>query len=257
MFLADVQLTGISIGGVGTTITANLPVGVSAGSYRVTVSQPSGAATFDVTLGAQGAEGPAGPPGPPGPQGDPGFPGPQGPEGLMGPMGSQGPAGPAGPQGPQGPQGFDGPTGATGATGMTGAQGPAGPVGPAGPSGLLQNQFTSTGTSGIQVDTAFIGPLVTFTVAAGQKIFVIANHALGSTAVGGADGLDLFICYRSTVVGSTIVTVGGGSLNQQVQQNTRQIFGLSAITGPLAAGQYQAGLCGSDNAGNTNWNSNE
>lgn len=261
VYLADVQLTGISIGGVGTTITANLPVGVGAGSYRVSVVQPSGMATFDVTLGAQGAEGPAGPPGPPGPQGDPGEAGPIGPQGPQGPAGPQGFDGATGPQGPQGPTGMTGatgPQGPQGPTGMTGATGPAGPAGPAGPSGLLANAFASgNAVNPIPTTTEFLGPTVVLTAAANQRLFITADQALGSTI--GADGLNLYICYRSTSApaGTAPTTVGGGSFGHKVAANTRQSFGLSAITPNLAPGSYAAGLCGLDSSGNTNWNSNE
>jgi hypothetical protein len=261
VYLADTQLTGISIGGVGTTITANLPVGVSAGSYRVTVVQSSGTASFDVTLGAQGAEGPAGPPGPPGPQGDPGQPGDPGlpgPAGPQGDPGTPGPAGPAGPAGPVGMTGATGPQGLPGPVGMTGATGPAGPVGPQGPSGLVANAFASgNAVNPIPTNTDFLGPTVTLTVAANQKLFITADQALGSTI--GADGLNLYICFRSTSApaGTAPTTVGGGSFGHKVAASTRQSFGLSAITPNLTAGTYAAGLCGLDSSGNTNWNSNE
>ncbi|MGA2741121.1 MAG: IPT/TIG domain-containing protein [Bryobacteraceae bacterium] len=60
-------------------IVANLPAGLAAGTYRMTVNNGSGTlGVFDVSNGSVGPQGPAGPAGP------------------------QGPAGPAGPQGPAG-----------------------------------------------------------------------------------------------------------------------------------------------------------
>ena len=80
-----------------TQIVANLPAGLAAGTYRMTVSNGSGTqGLFDVTNGAVGPQGPAGPSGP------------QGPTGAAGPAGPQGPTGATGPQGPAGPQGPSG-----------------------------------------------------------------------------------------------------------------------------------------------------
>jgi hypothetical protein len=68
-----------------TRIVANLPAGLAAGTYRMTVSNGSGTlGVFDLTNGAVGPRGPAGPAGP------------QGATGATGPAGSQGPAGPQG-----------------------------------------------------------------------------------------------------------------------------------------------------------------
>ena len=128
-------------------IKAWLPVGITPGSYRVTVSRGTGAVqndSFAVTIGAAGpigATGPQGAQGEPGPQGDqgptgpPGATGAQGPQGDTGPQGPQGDPGPQGPTGEQGPQGATGPQGIPGPTGATGPQGPQGPIGPQGPAG--------------------------------------------------------------------------------------------------------------------------
>jgi hypothetical protein len=284
VYLADVQLTGVSIGNMGGTITANLPLGVGAGSYRVTVVQSTGTATFDVTLGAQGAQGEAGPPGPPGPQGDPGAPGepgpvgpagpagpagPQGDPGPMGPTGETGPAGPqgmagavgpAGPPGPAGPAGPAGPTGPAGAQGPQGLQGPQGVQGPAGPSGIATVVFTSgLGANSGGVPSAaedFIGPTVNVTIATGQEIFVTASKALGSSAAGGASDLDIWVCYRSTAVGAPITKVGGGILNLTAPQNARQIYSINGVAVGLPTGTYSVGMCGVSSTA-ANWNNNE
>jgi hypothetical protein len=62
-------------------IVANLPAGLAAGTYRMTVDNGAGAlGIFDVTNGAVGPQGPAGPAGP---QGATGATGPQGPAGSL------------------------------------------------------------------------------------------------------------------------------------------------------------------------------
>lgn len=57
------------------TFTAELPSGIGAGAYLLSVYNDKGAVAFALTLGAVGPAGPAGPEGPPGP------PGPEGPPG--------------------------------------------------------------------------------------------------------------------------------------------------------------------------------
>jgi hypothetical protein len=71
-----------------TQILASLPTGLTAGSFRLTVSNgTSTPGVFDSTYGAVGPQGATGP------------------AGAAGPQGAPGPAGPAGPTGPQGPAG--------------------------------------------------------------------------------------------------------------------------------------------------------
>src|SRR2546422_1264691 len=70
-----------------TQIVAQLPPGLTSGSYLLTVRTGNGSSESDSTIiviGAVGPQGPSGPPGPPGP------PGPQGPTGPQGPPGPQG-----------------------------------------------------------------------------------------------------------------------------------------------------------------------
>ena len=99
-----------------TSVVATLPTGLTAGTYRLRITNSSGNAyDFDVAYGATGPQGP------------------------MGPQGIQGPAGAQGAQGAQGPQGVPGQTGPTGAQGPPGPQGPAGPAAPAGPRVLDSN----------------------------------------------------------------------------------------------------------------------
>jgi len=115
------------VSAASTQIVADLPAGLGAGAFNLTVSNGT-SASFDVTVGTVGPQGPAGPTGAQGPRGAAGATGPAGP---TGPTGATGPAGPAGPQGAKG---------ATGPTGATGANGPAGPTGPSGPAGATGPQ---------------------------------------------------------------------------------------------------------------------
>lgn len=136
-----------------TSITADLPAGIAAGSYLLGVDTGHGQhfTTFTAAVGQIGATGPAGP------QGPAGAPGPQGPQGATGAPGAQGPAG---PQGPQGLPGAAGPAGPIGATGATGAQGPAGPPGPQGQTGPqgVAGPAGQTGPAGPAGPTGNTGP---------------------------------------------------------------------------------------------------
>jgi len=85
-----VKINGASVTVVShntTKIVVDLPSGLAAGSYLLSVTQGTTTTSFDLTLGAVGPQGP------------------QGPAGPAGPAGAEGPSGPTGPQGPQGPQG--------------------------------------------------------------------------------------------------------------------------------------------------------
>lgn len=217
--------------------------------------------------------GPTGPTGPQGPQGAAGVQGPQGPAGPQGAQGPFGPMGPAGPAGPQGAQGLAGPAGAAGAQGPAGpagpqgAQGLAGPVGPAGPQGaqglagpvgpqgVVSTAFVSNQCAAITAATAFISPTVTVTVTAGQKVLVSSNCALGAGATA-ATGLNIYIGFRSTIPGSPVTTVGGGTFGLTSPANNRQIYGLSAVLSNLAPGTYEVGLVGNSQTP-ANWNNNE
>lgn len=103
----------------------------------------------------------------------------------------------------------------------------------------------------------FLAQPVTVTVnSTNQRILVTSHKALGSVAVGGATGLNLYIGYRSAGSGSSPTTVGGGIFANRVTQNTQIPMGLSAMITGLAPGNYEVGLMGSSvDAGN--WNSNE
>jgi hypothetical protein len=139
--------------------------------------------------------------------------------------------------------------------GPAGPQGPDGAQGPQGPTGIVSTSFTAATGSNPATVLAFIGPTLGVTVAAGQKVYVAANKGLGSTAVGGASSLNLYVCYQSTVAGSMIQAVGGGIFGLQVPQNTRFSFGINGDFTP-GAGTFNVGMCGSS-VNSANWNHNE
>lgn len=214
------------------------------------IQGPQGPAGAMGSTGPQGAAGPQGPQGPAGPQGATGATGPQGPAGPQGNPGPAGPAGAAGATGPQGPAGPAGPAGATGAQGPAGPAGATGPAGPQGPSGVVGQGF-STGSATVGSTLAFIGPTVSVTVAAGQKVYVSSNAALGANATA-ATSLNIYICYQS----GSITQVGFGSFGLTAAANQRQMYGLSAVITGLSAGTYLVGLCGSS-TNSANWTNNE
>lgn len=156
-----------------------------------------------------------------------------------------GPVGPAGPEGPAGP------------TGAVGPAGPAGATGPAGTSGVVSTAFSSgfgASGGGVPATYGFIGQTVNVTITAGQKIFVDASKSLGSTAVGGATNLNLYVGYME-VSGTTPSPTGAGVFGLTCLQNTRQIYSLSGIISGLPAGTYTVGLVGySITPDNWNWN---
>jgi hypothetical protein len=108
-------------------------------------------------------------------------------------------------------------------------------------------------------DHAFLGPSIDVTVTAGQKVVVMASKAMGSTAVGGATHLSLYICALSNVPGSDFTFLGIGIDGLTVAQNQRHTFGLSGVLTGLAPGTYAVGMCGVVQTGGSaaNWNWNE
>lgn len=213
-------------------------------------------------IGATGAQGPQGiqgiqgDPGPQGPAGPIGATGPQGPAGPIGATGPQGPAGPigaTGPQGPVGPAGAQGPQGAAGPAGPAGSQGPQGVAGPTGPQGVV-NVYTASAQGALAIPTTagFISPTVSVTITSTtQKVYMTACKGIGSTAAGGASGLNLWPAYQ---LGSgTVNTVGSGIYGLQMAQNTRQVATVTWVFTGLAAGTYNFGMAGAASAP-ANWN---
>lgn len=237
-------LGGVSVNSLGTQIVANMPA-MTPGTYQLTViSGNNKSAAFEITVGTQGPAGPAGADGAPGPAG------PAGADGLPGPTGAQGPAGPAGPVGATGPAGPMGPFG------PVGPMGPQGPEGPAGAGGVVNSAFVSAGGNNPTGTRDFLAAPVTLTLQSGQKAMVVSSKALGSSSVGGAANLNLYICYKLTS-GGPISTIGAGSYGLRVGQNDKAMFSLNAIVSGLPAGTYSVGLCGETTDLNTNWNFNE
>ncbi len=134
--LGGVELTGVVVGGGGTSITAILGQAYPEGTYSLTVETGDSRNQFDAAAVSIGLIGPEGPPGPPGSQGDPGPAGSDGTDGLAGAPGAVGPQGPQGDPGPSGSDGTDGLAGAPGAVGPQGPQGDPGPAGSDGSDGL-------------------------------------------------------------------------------------------------------------------------
>ena len=176
-----------------TQLVANLPTGVSAGSYALNVqigSSKTNSTSSVATIGAVGPAGPTGAQGPVGPTGATGPAGAQGATGSTGPQGSPGPIGPAGAQGAKGDAGAAGPQGAAGAAGPTGAQGPKGDIGATGPQG-------ATGATGPQGAPGPMGPIGP---AGGGPVLVDANGVVVGPVYGSS-------AYATT--GNALATVNG------------------------------------------------
>ena len=172
--------------------------------------------------------------------------------GATGPQGPQGTVGATGATGPQGPQGL---VGATGATGPQGPVGATGATGPAGSQGIVTFATTSGAGGNPTNSLAFIGPTVSVTITAGQKVKLDVTKALGTSVATGANSLNVFPCYQSQAGGS-ITTAGGGLFGLKVAQNTRIPISLNYIFSGLPAGTYIFGMGGlSSNA--ANWNDND
>jgi hypothetical protein len=220
---------------------------------------PAGPAGPSGAAGAKGADGAPGPAGANGAAGPAGAPGPAGPAGAAGTPGAIGPAGPQGPQGVPGAAGAPGPQGVAGPAGAPGSMGPMGPMGPVGPAGSagpgVVRSGLATGLGAAPTGSlAFIGPVLTIEVAAGENAFVSTHKVLGS--IFGAQGLFLAVCYQPPGAGLTVV--GPGVNDVRVGASMRQLFSLSAVTpAALVPGAYNVGLCGFASAGASNWNFNE
>jgi hypothetical protein len=91
------------------------------------------------------------------------------------------------------------------------------------------------------------------TIAAGQKIYVSASRAMGTTDPSGAGGLSLWVGYRRSG-SSSIATMGGGMLGNRAAPNSRSIFAISGVISGLPAGTYDVGMVGGSTS--TAWNSN-
>ena len=183
-----------------------------------------------------------------------GIQGATGPAGPAGAEGTTGPIGATGATGPGGPIGAAGETGATGATGVTGDTGATGATGATGPQGIVNMLQATGGFIRPTTTTGFIGPQAALTIAAGQKLFVVANQAMGANASGAGD-LDIGICTQSTVFGSPVVDRVSQIFNLTAAPSTRVTFGANAVITGLAAGSYRFGMCG--DSASVNWTNGE
>jgi hypothetical protein len=204
-----------------TQIVADLPAGLGAGTFQLTVSNGA-SASFDVTIGTVGPQGPAGPTGPAGaqgPKGATGATGPAGPTGAQGPQGAQGPTGPQGPAGPAGmiwrgawfsltAYSIDDAVSFSGSSYIATAAIPAGQPPPGG-SWQLVAQDGSAGATGPQGPQGPPGIALPFSgnVIAEGAAFSVGNGAVGEPAIIGAGGL----AASNTSGGAGVEGFGGNS----------------------------------------------
>jgi hypothetical protein len=172
-----VHLDGASltlVSSTSTQIVADLPAGLAAGSFRLTVSNgTSTTGVFDMTYGA------------------------------VGPQGATGPAGPSGPQGPAGPTGPAGPEGATG---------PAGPTGPQGPAGTVTLPFNGTGTSTGTALFNITNTIPNNSAVAGSGgQAALGDNTVGGKGVSGYGGSSHGTAFNQTSVGGVGVYASGGT----------------------------------------------
>ena len=186
--LGDTELTIAASS--NTSITANLPSGIAAGTYRLSIQSDNYRIANQQFAVVIGSVGPAGAQGPAGPQGPAGAAGTVGPAGATGATGATGAAGPAGATGSTGPAGAIGPTGLTGSAGATGATGPAGPTGLTGPAGPAGATGT-TGAAGATGATGAAGPAGS-TGPAGPTGATGATGATGPAGPAGSSSLSSF-----------------------------------------------------------------
>jgi hypothetical protein len=129
--------------------------------------------------------------------------------------------------------------------GPAGPTGPQGPEGPAGSNATIATASASGFGPAVSDQTAFLVPPADVAItSATQRMHVQSQRAFGSTTTGGAPVLMLDICYQSTEPEAPIVSAGVPLSALQVPQNTRAVFGNSAIITGLEPGTYRVGLCG-------------
>jgi hypothetical protein len=116
------------------------------------------------------------------------------------------------------------------------------------------------GAVAVLADTAvytFIGPTVSVTIAAGNRIHVSGSATLGSTAVGGATLSRFSVCHQTGGAGALSDNDADWSL-VRVPQNTRVPMATTQRISGLAAGTYTVGFCYQAGAGQAvNWNYND
>jgi hypothetical protein len=274
VYLAGLQLTGVTVDALGNKLTAALPVGVAPGSYMVHVSNTADGrrgVQFIVTIGATaGSPGAVGLPGEPGPQGEQGEIGPQGPPGADGSPGAAGATGAPGPAGADGAAGAAGTAGAPGEVGATGAAGapgergapgragdpggigPAGPAGPAGSSGVV-NIAAFAGKvmqiSGNASAYVFAGPTASVTTTAGQKL-IGAGQAPIALLSGVQQPMEYGLCYQSADGEGVLLNFAGDNFSVGMIGTTRWAWPAAASVSP-GAGTWNVGYCVKNNGVNS------
>lgn len=103
---------------------------------------------------------------------------------------------------------------------------------------------------------AFIGASLHLDVEPGQVVHVSARAGLGSTAPGGAEGLELSICTRQAGTSRLLDNPGDRLHDLRVAANGRATFVVKTRFVGLAAGDHEFGLCGRIRAG-SRWNDND
>jgi hypothetical protein len=168
-----------------------------------------------------------------------------GPQGLQGPQGPAGPAGPVGLTGATGPAGPAGPVGLTGATGPQGQPGQPGLPGESGVvaigsfSGPVGNVFFNGYTTWV-----FVGPTITLTTTAGQRITGATQAALGLKGSANVSfGYDL--CYTASGTPGAPVNFTGGNYSEgafEGDYHERLSFAATSSVVP-GAGSWEVGYC--------------
>ncbi len=123
--------------------------------------------------------------------------------------------------------------------------------------GIRSVVFSSgLGASPTGTTRMFVAEPVPVTVEPGEEVLIHSYKGLGSTAVGGAASLNLWVCYRlADMPGDIPTNIGAGIFGLRVTEDSRYPFGLSAKIAGLD-GSYVVGLCADAN-NDTGWNSNE
>lgn len=92
----------------------------------------------------------------------------------------------------------------------------------------------------------------------GQKIFVTAISAFGTTIAAGANNLEIFPACQAIQAGSTIQTGGLGFSGIRCSQNQRRTETVTYIFSGLPVGSYRVGMAGHSTVVGSavNWNNN-
>lgn len=204
-------------------IVAQLPEGVTHGSYLMTIVRPTRLlplmAFMSVTIGGEGM------------QGEPGPMGPQGPAGPQGPRGADGTPGEAGAVGPQGPKGD------------TGATGPIGPQGIPGVNASIPQEIYD-----------LLCPLVTATndkpcptfCNCSKKVFVSSELYTGDLGgLTGADGKCQSLASAAGLSGTYKAWLSAAS-SSPASRFVHSIYPYALVNGSLIAANWDDLIDGSD-----------